>query len=73
MRAKKFRALTAMLLTRNNPMTTMLSKYAGTCKTCGCQIRKGESITWSRKLGAQHGNCARMTGRCTKGLHDYTS
>ena len=39
-------------------MKTMISKYAGQCRTCNGSIARGEMIAWSRYGGAQHPKCA---------------
>jgi len=36
----------------------MIAKYKGTCRSCGGQINKGDSILWKKGIGAEHEDCA---------------
>lgn len=36
---------------------TMVAKFKGKCRACGCEIRKGSTIEWSKAEGARHFDC----------------
>lgn len=38
----------------------MTAKYAGYCRECGKPIEAGDSILWTRGLGATHANCPKV-------------
>lgn len=37
---------------------TITAKFKSTCKHCGTDIRKGDTIEWRKGEGAWHVNCA---------------
>lgn len=38
-------------------MVAMAAKYDGRCRACGCEIRAGDAIEWTRETGARHTVC----------------
>ena len=43
----------------------MISKFPGTCKTCGGRIYKGDRINWVSGNGASHVKCPQKTATAT--------